>query len=431
VTQTLVHPIRPRGRALELFGRRDAEVVLSGPAGTGKSWACLHKVHLILLKNPGAKALAVRKTAVSLTSTGLQTYKDHVASEVLLSGDVRFHGGSQSEPASFRYSNGSRLVVGGMDKPTKIMSSEYDVIYVQEATELTLTDWEALTTRLRNGRVSFQQLIGDCNPDHPQHWLKHRADTGALTMLHTVHEENPVLFDDAGAVTAAGASYIARLDALTGVRHKRLRQGLWAAAEGIVFEDWDPAVHLVDRFPPKDWRRIWSVDFGFVNPFVCQMWAIGPDGQAVLYREYVKTKTIVEDHARELARLERNEPRPDYVICDHDAEDRATLERHLPHPTRPAHKNVKDGINAFAERLKAGRLHVRRNALAARDEGMDEALLPQGLAEEVGGYVWLPSSGDRPAKDEPEKRNDHSMDAARYLVADLDLGPRFRIRSFG
>jgi hypothetical protein len=43
-------------------------------------------------------------------------------------------------------------MIGGMDKPTKIMSSEYDFIYVQEAIELTETDWENLTTRLRNGR---------------------------------------------------------------------------------------------------------------------------------------------------------------------------------------------------------------------------------------------------------------------------------------
>lgn len=428
MTGTLVHEIAPRGRALELFKRRDPEVVLSGPAGTGKSWACLHKIHLVLLLNPGAKALVVRQTAVSLTSTGLQTFKEHVAAEAILSGDVRWYGGSASEPAQFRYSNGSKLVVGGMDKPTKIMSSEYDIIYVQEATELTLTGWEALTTRLRNGRVRFQQLIGDCNPEHPEHWLAHRAGTGQLLMLHTVHEENPTLFDDQGAVTEQGAAYIAKLDALTGVRYKRLRLGQWVAAEGIVYEGWDPARHLTDRFPPKDWRRLWSVDFGFVNPFVCQMWAIGPDGQAVLYREYVATKTIVEDHARALLRLAAKDPPPDYVICDHDAEDRATLERHLPHPTRPAHKNVKNGINAFAERLAAGRLQVRRGALASRDGLMDDAILPQGLAEEIGGYVWLPPTGDRPPKDEPEKRNDHSMDAARYLVADLDLAPQFRLR---
>ena len=65
------------------------------------------------------------------------------------------------------------------------MSTEYDMIYVQEATELTEDDWEALTTRLRNGRAPIQQLIADCNPAEPTHWLKARCDSGQTRMLNT------------------------------------------------------------------------------------------------------------------------------------------------------------------------------------------------------------------------------------------------------
>ena len=44
------------------------------------------------------------------------------------------------------------------------MSTECDMISRQEATELELADWLALTTRLRNGVMPYQQLIADCNP---------------------------------------------------------------------------------------------------------------------------------------------------------------------------------------------------------------------------------------------------------------------------
>jgi phage terminase large subunit len=115
-----------------------------------------------------------------------------------------------------------------MDKSTKIMSSEYDMIYVQEATELTEEDWESLTTRLRNGIMPYQQLMADCNPSHPQHWLKLRCDRGATLLLESRHEDNP-------SITPA---YIAKLDALTGVMKLRLRYGRWAAAEGMVYESW-------------------------------------------------------------------------------------------------------------------------------------------------------------------------------------------------
>src|SRR5438552_18558621 len=73
--------------------------------------------------------------------------------------------------------NGSILAIAGLDKSSKVMSSEWDLIYVQEATELDEDDWESLTTRLRNGMNIYQQLIVDCNPDAPTQWLKQRASS--------------------------------------------------------------------------------------------------------------------------------------------------------------------------------------------------------------------------------------------------------------
>ncbi|SES68998.1 phage terminase large subunit [Nonomuraea wenchangensis] len=216
----LRHHYRPRGVAAALFDCRTPEVLLSGPAGTGKSRACLEKLHLMALLNPGMRALIVRKTAVSLGSTSLVTFREHVAKESLAAGDVVWYGGSAQEAASYRYTNGSVIVVGGMDKATKIMSSEYDIAYVQEAIELTEDDWEAITTRLRNGKVSFQQLIADTNPSVPTHWLwlRARCDRGDTVVLDCRHEDNPVLFDDDGQPTPVGTDYIGKLGRLVRAR---------------------------------------------------------------------------------------------------------------------------------------------------------------------------------------------------------------------
>jgi hypothetical protein len=432
------HRYRPRGTARQLLECREPEVLLSGPAGTGKSRACLEKLHLMALLNPGLRGLMVRKTAVSLTSTGLVTFREHVARESIAVGHVTWYGGSQQEAAAYRYTNSSIINVGGMDKPTKIMSSEYDVIYVQEAIELTETDWESLTTRLRNGKVSFQQLIADTNPDVATHWLKMRADRGATLLLESRHEDNPVLVDEHGTHTEVGAAYIAKLDALTGVRHLRLRKGLWVAAEGMIYEEWDARLHLVDRFPiPDTWTRWWSVDFGFTNPFVLQCWAEDPDGRLWLYREIYRTKRLVEDHAKHILKVVApggrwREPKPRAVVCDHDAEDRATLERHLGLGTVAARKSVSDGIQAFAARLRpAGdgrpRLMILRDSLVERDADLEASARPTCTAEEIPGYVWDQGVGKAP-KEAPVKDNDHGADAGRYMVAERDLGARPRVR---
>src|SRR5690554_2534048 len=122
----LVHTYRPRGTAVQVMEAREDEVLVCGPAGTGKSRVCLEKLHLVALLNPGMRGLIVRKTSVSLGSTTLVTWREQVIKEALATGTVHFYGGSPQEAASYRYDNGSVIVVGGMDKATKIMSSEYD-----------------------------------------------------------------------------------------------------------------------------------------------------------------------------------------------------------------------------------------------------------------------------------------------------------------
>jgi phage terminase large subunit len=429
MTSTLNHTYHPYGAALDLFHCRSSEVLLGGPAGTGKSRACLEKLHLLALSNPGMRGLIVRKTRESLGSTALVTWREHVVKEAIDAGLVWFYGGSAEQPPQYQYANESSIAIGGMDKATKIMSSEYDVAYAQEAIELTENDWESITTRLRNGRISFQQLMADTNPSMPTHWLKQRCDRGDTKLFESRHEDNPTLFKPDGRMTDAGREYLLKLEKLTGVRYLRLRKGLWVAAEGLIYEDFDPAVHVIDRFQvPLSWDRWWSVDFGFTNPFVLQMWARDPDGRLYLYREIYQTRGLVEDHAKNALEQvtgkngEWLEPRPREIVCDHDAEDRATLERYLGMKTTAARKTVSDGLQAVQSRIKPAedgyaRIYVCRNAVVRRDAALADAKKPTCTEEEIPGYVWADAKGN---KEHPVKEDDHGCDAMRYVVAEVD-----------
>jgi PBSX family phage terminase large subunit len=420
----------PCGAAWKLWWSQAQEVVISGPAGTGKSRGCLEKIHFLASKYPKMRGLIVRKTRASLTESALVTFEEKV---VPVQHPI-LHGAMRSHRQAYRYPNGSILVLGGLDKASRIMSTDYDLIFVQEAIELAEHDWEALTTRLRNGVLPFQQIIADTNPDTPSHWLKRRCDTGKAVLLDSRHEDNPLLWNRrSNDWTEAGRDYIAKLEALTGPRKMRLRYGRWVQAEGIVYEGWDPTVHLIDRFPiPADWPRFWAVDFGFNNPFVCQFWAQDTDGRLYRYREIYRTQGLVEDHARDMWRVSRDDPKPQAIVCDTDAEDRATLERHLGLPTQPARKDLRPGIQAVAARLRKqpdgkARLYLLRDALVHRDPLLDEAKKPTCTEEEFDGYVW-DTSNNRKQGEEPLKVNDHGMDALRYLVAQFDLGPTMVLR---
>jgi phage terminase large subunit len=95
--------------------------------------------------------------------------------------------------------------------------------------------------------------------------------------------------------------------------------GQWAAAEGVIYEEWNPAVHLVAPFEiPDDWVRWWAIDFGFTNPFVWQNWAENKDGILFLTQEIYRTQTIVQDHALEICRLTVGQRQPNTIVTDHD-----------------------------------------------------------------------------------------------------------------
>ena len=428
----------PRGVQLELFRNRDRQVLLSGPAGTGKSRACLEKVHWFCRKYPGLKALIVRKTQESLTNTALNTYESYVAKAAMQAKRVRWFGGSGRRPPAYEYANGSVINIGGMDKSSKIMSSEYTIGYVQEATELAEDDWQDLSTRFRDPVGPYRQLIADCNPDAPTHWLKARCDEGLTTMLNTRHEENPVYFNEDETMTELGHEYMATLDALTGVKFFRLRKGLWVAAEGIIYEEWNPAVHHIAPFDvPDSWARYWSVDFGMTNPFVWQNWAINPDGVMYLTQEIYRTNTIVQDHAKEIAYLTQDQRQPQMVITDHDPDGQQTLHRELGVITRgafgsrapvSAYKKVKEGIEAVKVRLRQERLFVFQGSVTRRDQELVSRHKPACTAEEFPGYIWAEQKTAGSPKDEPLKENDHGCDAMRYMVAHLDLVGRPSLR---
>lgn len=448
----VTHRFEPRGAVKDVFESRERELLLSGPAGTGKSRGALEKLHIAALKYPGMHGLIIRKTAVTLTTTALVTWNKLVTPEAQENGTVRWYGGSQQEPPQYVYDNGSRIVVGGLDKATKIMSSEYDMIYVQEAIELTVTDWENLTTRLRYGRMPYQQLLADTNPGAPTHWLNQRCESGATRMLFSKHEDNPRLYDPATDTwTAEGKRYLQTLDELTGVRKARLRYGRWVAAEGVIYEDWDPDIHLIDPIAiPESWTRYWVVDFGFTNPFVLQCWAEDGDGRLYLYRELYRSKRLVEDHARDILDLvsevdesyvhdeaeqgprlyhhgrKWTEPKPNAIICDHDAEDRATLEKHLGRGTKAANKTVSRGIQCVQARMRVQpdgkpRIFIVRNCRVAQDDRLKDAGKPTSTAEEIPGYVWEPDQDGKPSKDQPHKEDDHGCDDMRYMVAHRDI----------
>ncbi len=408
-----------RGGNKALIESRAPEVIAEGPSETGKTQAACYKTHMACREYPGAQFSLVRKVAATIYGTVLVTMK-----RIIGNLPVNYYGG-ENEPERIIYPNGSTIWIGGMDKPGKVLSSERDGIQVCQAEELEVADWEVMTTRTtgRGAVMPYTQVYGDCNPGAAR-WLKERVQAGHLLMLPTFHEDNPSLFDAHGKITEQGKQTLLRLDALTGARYKRLRLGLWASVEGAIYEEYDPAIHMLNADQcPEFVRRFRVIDFGYSNPFVCQWWGMDADGRLYRYREIYFTKRLVEELTPEIIKLTGDEP-IEFTLADHDAEDRATMEKHGI-STIPAKKDVSPGIQDVKSRLKVqgdgrARLFFVRGALVERDPRLQEAHKPTCTEEEMGEYAYMKYPDGKPNKEQPLKVNDHGCDPTRYIVHYLD-----------
>lgn len=419
----------PYGAAVDLMRYRGREALMAGPAGTGKSRACLEKLSFVAYHAP-VRAAIVRKVRKSLTQAALVTYEKKVLPNP---SGVRFW----TEDQEYRYPNGAVIALAGLDDPEKVKSTEFDLIYVQEATELDQLDWELLVSRLRNGVLSYQQIIADCNPADPYHWLKQRCDRGECHLFDTQHQDNPLLFDHTKSEWSDfGEQYLKTLDTLTGYLYQRLRLGQWVAADGMFFTEWDPQVHTVDAIDiPAHWPRWVAVDYGFAAPW-CALWlARDPEGDRPIYvyrERYAEglrdeeQAAIIADASRGErivasvldpsmfnARTEQNRPSIAQVYADHGVAD-----------IMAGHNNRRTGWAVVRRALARGRPLREDGQETGVPDGPASAPLPRlrifrdacpNLIRTLPAMVHDPLDPEDVAdKLHNKKTEDHAPDALRY-----------------
>lgn len=408
----------PVGAHLQLWRTRHPRVLVEGPAGTGKTRNELERIDALARLWPGSRHLICRKTRASLSESVLVTWERDVHRDSMqVFGWVR-----RANRDAYHYPNGSCVVCGGLDKPEKTYSAEYDTITVFEALETTENEIEQLLRALRSGKMPWQQLVCDCNPGSERHWLNERASRGWFERIITRISDNP-RFMRSGELTSDGKTFMQALEALSGHRRARLLEGRWCSAEGVVYPEFDTAIHVLDAMPDgwQRWPKYRAIDFGYNDPFCCQWWA--DSGEALyLYREIYHSSRLVEDHAQLITELSAGE---EYqaTVADHDREDRETLHRRGIYTT-PALKDIDTGIAAVRARLRVQadgkpRLYVLRHALIETDRKLAQQHRPCSTLEEFHRYIWQ-QARDGMVRDVPADKDNHGLDAMRYAVQAVD-----------
>ena len=254
----------------------------------------------------------------------------------------------------------------------------------------------------------------NCNPAGPEHWFFRewicKREQKNMLYLHFTMEDNPAL----------SPSIRARYEGLyTGVFYDRYVRGLWVAAEGLIYDMFQPEKHLLSREPEcaGDWYV--SVDYGTRNPTVFLLWQRERDRERwICRREYywdgrrrMRQKTDGE-YADDLAELLAGAV-PRAVVVDPSAASFITELRQRGWPVLPGDNRVADGIRAVGQLLREEKLAFQAGCVHT--------------AEEFRAYVWDEGAAAQ-GLDKPVKDHDHCMDAVRYFVTTVVMRSSARAR---
>jgi len=280
-------------------------VGFGGARGGGKSWCVRDKAKRLCLRFAGIKVLIVRRTYKELINNHINQLR------VDLLGVAAYN---KTEKV-FTFFNGSTINFGYCASDGDLdqyQGAEYDVIFLDEATQLK-EEWIKKITACVRGVNSFpKRIYYTCNPGGVSHgyfkrlFIDKRYEDG----------ENPddycfiqSLVTDNIALMKSQPDYVRQLEALPPKLREAWLHGRWDIFEGQFFEDFRTVpdlelctnagitqeqaaeqrkfVHVIKPFDinageARGWNIMRSYDFGYNKPFSLGYWAVDYDG--TLYR---------------------------------------------------------------------------------------------------------------------------------------------------
>jgi hypothetical protein len=434
--------IRPQPGPQTAFLETSADIAIyGGAAGGGKTWAllleCLRWIRIAMFG-----AVIFRRLSTQLKNEGglwdeasnIYPLVGGVAREGSM--DYRWPGGAS---ISFRHLKeektkygwqGSQVPLLVFDELTHFSESQFFYLlsrnrsmcgvrpYVRASTNPDAGSW---VKRLVGPWVDRKHALYPTPPGVILYFIRHQGHLQWARSREEMAELFPgsrpksitfiaaSIFDNQ-ALLRADPDYLANLEAQSPVERARLLLGDWDVVnEGLVYPDFGTIV-----VEPDDWptdlagKKVGGLDWGFRDPFAGLMATEDVQGNLWVEWEHYEPRMTLTAISEILPRCEDNEPR---WWADPAGATQIAEVRRGDHDVVPCShlgtEPIKSGVAVVTERIRSRSLFVRG------DLG--------SLIDEAGKYRY-PESGSLGNPEKPLDRDNHLMDALRYLVVGNDRG---------
>ena len=300
---SLLIPGVPNERQKQFFASRARFIAYGGSRGGGKSWALRRKLVAMCLRYPELRALLIRRSFAELKANHLLSFLNEYGSLLTYSESAK----------ALLFANGSRIDLGycACDRDVlRYQGQEYDVIAIDEATQLSEFRFSTLKACLRGVGDVPRRMYLTCNPGGIGHaWVKRLFIDRRFRA-----EERPEDYDfipasvyDNRVLMEADPDYVRSLESLPPRLRDTWLYGRWEVFEGQFFPEFDPSAHVCSptEFPHR-LKRFVALDYGF-DMLAALLVGIDPSGNLYVLREVCVPSLTLSEAAERVALLCRGE----------------------------------------------------------------------------------------------------------------------------
>lgn len=291
---------KPQPKQKEFMMATAKYVAFGGARGGGKSWSVREKAKRLAIKWAGIKILIIRKTYTDLRDNHILPLRADLPDALAP---------YKETDKAFVFRNGSRIKCSYFANDADALQyqgQEYDVIFLEEATQFSEMVFNVLKACLRGANSFPKRMYLTCNPDGIGFlWVKR-----LFVSRDYLEGEKPEeymfiqsLVDDNEILMRMNPDYVEQLNSLPEDMRKRWRYGSWDVAEGQYFGEFDRRIHTCEPFDvPREWRRYISIDYGL--DMLAVYWiAVDSGRNCYVYREFCEPNLRISAAAQAI--LER------------------------------------------------------------------------------------------------------------------------------
>lgn len=408
----------PNPKQVKFLTSRNRYIAYGGARGGGKSWVLRVKAVGGALQYPGIKILIVRLTYKDLQNSLIEPICQMIPQKY-----ARYNSTLQT----IYFDNGSYIKFGHYDSndaALEYQGSEYDWIFIDEATQLTEEKFRTLGACLRGTKNIPRRMYLTCNPGGVGHvWVKR------LFIDREYHDGEraqdyrfiAATVDDNEALKKGSPDYVQMLDLLPEDIRRAHRYGDWDALAGQYFSEFRRETHVFPRrIIPQEWAKYRAFDYG-LDMFACLWIAVDFDGRCWVYREVQQKDLVVSDAAALMRDMTPENEMIQFTIAPPDMWSR----------TKDTGKSLAElwqengiGIVKASNNRVQGWLSLKEMLKPAGKDNRPMMMVSEDCAGLIRNLPALQHDGKNPSDCSTEPHDiTHICDAARYFAITRTMQP--------